>query len=308
LSAGTLPEARGRAREEIVAVPVRHPGRWVTIAVIAVLAAMLAHTLVTNPRFQWGVVGQYFLSQAILSGLVRTIELTAVAMALGILLGVVLAIMRLSPNPVLSRASWGYIWFFRGTPVLVQIILWYNLSALFPRLSFGVPFGPAFVSGSLNSIITPFVASVLGLGLAEAAYMAEIVRAGILSVDKGQHHAAAALGMGRLLVMRRIVLPQAMRVIVPPTGNETISMLKTTSLVSVISFQELLYSAQLIYARNYETIPLLLVASLWYLAATTVLSGLQVLVERRAGRGWSSRGTAPGALRRMFMGGGTVQP
>lgn len=277
------------------------------MAVIAVLAAMLVHTLITNTRFQWGVVGQFFLSQAILSGLVRTIELTVVAMSGGILLGIVLAILRLSPNPVLSRASWAYIWFFRGTPVLVQIIFWYNLSALFPQLSFGVPFGPALVSGSLNSIITPFVASILGLGLAEAAYMAEIVRAGIMSVDKGQQHAAAALGMGRLLVMRRIVLPQAMRVIIPPTGNETISMLKTTSLVSVISFQELLYSAQLIYARNYETIPLLLVASLWYLAATTVLSGLQVLVERRAGRGWSSRGTAPGPLRRMLMGGGTVR-
>jgi polar amino acid transport system permease protein len=307
LSTGTIPGAPSRDRDEIVAVPVRHPGRWVAMAVIAVLAAMGIHTLVTNPRFQWGVVGQFFGSQAILSGLVRTIELTAVAMALGAVLGVVLAITRLSPNPVLSRAAWSYIWFFRGTPVLVQIIFWYNLSALFPRLSLGVPFGPALFSGSVNSIITPFVASVLGLGLAEAAYMAEIVRAGILSVDRGQHHAAAALGMGRLLVMRRIVLPQAMRVIIPPTGNETISMLKTTSLVSVISFQELLYSAQLIYARNYETIPLLLVASLWYLAATTVLSGLQMLVERRAGRGWSSRASAPGALRRMFLGGGTVR-
>ena len=276
------------------------------MAVIAVLAAMGVHTLVTNTRFQWGVVGQFFFSQAILTGLARTIELTAVAMALGIVLGIVLAVMRLSPNPVLSRASWSYIWFFRGTPVLVQIIFWYNLSALFPKLSLGVPFGPALVSGSVNSIITPFVAAILGLGLAEAAYMAEIVRAGILSVDKGQHQAAAALGMGRLLVMRRIVLPQAMRVIIPPTGNETISMLKTTSLVSVVSFQELLYSAQLIYARNYETIPLLLVASLWYLAATTVLSGFQILVERRAGRGWSPRRSAPGSLRRMFIGGGAA--
>jgi polar amino acid transport system permease protein len=307
LNTGTIPGAPGQAREEIVAVPVRHPERWVAVAVIAVLAAMLTHTLVTNPRFQWRVVGQFFGSQAILDGLLRTIELTAVAMALGIVLGVVLAIMRLSPNPVLSRAAWSYIWFFRGTPVLVQIIFWYNLSALFPSLSLGVPFGPALVSGSANSIITPFVAAILGLGLAEAAYMAEIVRAGILSVDRGQHHAAAALGMGRMLVMRRIVLPQAMRLIIPPTGNETISMLKTTSLVSVISFQELLYSAQLIYARNFETIPLLLVASLWYLAATTVLSGFQTLLERRAGRGWSAQASTPGGLRRMFLGSGTVQ-
>jgi polar amino acid transport system permease protein len=308
LSAETIPGVSDSARDDIVAVPVRHPGRWVAMVVIAVLVAMLVHTIVTNPRFQWSVVGQYFLGSSILSGLLATIELTAAAMALGIILGIVLAILRLSPNQVLSRASWTYIWFFRGTPVLVQIIFWYNLSALFPKLSIGVPFGPAFASGSVNSIITPFVASILGLGLAEAAYMAEIVRAGILSVDKGQHAAASALGMTRLLVMRRIVLPQAMRVIIPPTGNETISMLKTTSLVSVISFQELLYSAQLIYSRNYETIPLLLVASLWYLVVTTVLSGLQILLERRAGRGWSAKGSSsPGGLRRMFLGGGMTR-
>jgi polar amino acid transport system permease protein len=224
----------------------------------------------------------------VLDGLVVTLELTVIAMAIGIAGGVVLAVMRLSPNPLISGASWLYVWFFRGTPVLVQLLFWSFISALYPKISLGIPFGgPELVSGDANRIITPFVAAILGLGLNEAAYMAEIVRAGILSVEEGQNDAAQALGMTRLQTMRRIVLPQAMRVIIPPTGNETISMLKTSSLVSVIAYQELLYSVQLIYAVNFLQIPLLIVASIWYLVITTLLSIGQYYVERRFGRGTS---------------------
>jgi polar amino acid transport system permease protein len=206
-------------------------------------------------------------------------------MAIGIVLGVVLALMRLSPNPVLASAAWSFIWLFRGTPVLVQLLFWNFIAALYPEITLGIPFGPDLVHADANVLITPFVAAILGLGLNEAAYMAEIVRAGIISVDEGQSDAARALGMRRLQIMRRIVLPQAMRVIVPPTGNEAISMLKTTSLVSVLAYTELLYSVQLIYAANYQQIPLLVVASIWYLVATTVLSIGQHFLERRFGRG-----------------------
>ncbi|MEA2395125.1 MAG: polar amino acid transport system permease protein [Solirubrobacteraceae bacterium] len=284
--------------DDIKAIPVRRPGRWLATAIVLVVAATLAHSVATNPRFGWGTVGHDLFSSRILDGLVVTLELTVIAMAIGIALGVALAVMRLSPNPLVSSASWAYIWFFRGTPVLVQLLFWSFISALYPRISLGIPFGPQFVHGNANSIITPFVAAILGLGLNEAAYMAEIVRAGILSVDEGQTEAAHALGMTRLLTMRRIVLPQAMRVIIPPTGNETISMLKTSSLVSVIAYKELLYSVQLIYAVNYLQIPLLLVASIWYLVVTTILSIGQYYVERRFGRG-SSREPPPTPLQRL---------
>jgi polar amino acid transport system permease protein len=280
---GTAATAPG----DIRAVPVRHPGRWLGVACVAVLGAMLIHALVTNPRFEWGVVGQYFTTHSVLVGLLRTLELTALAMTIGIVLGVVLAIMRMSPNPVLSATSGIYIWFFRGTPLLVQLIFWYNLSALFPRLSLGVPFGPQFASGSATSFVTAFGAAVLGLGLNEGAYMAEIVRAGILGVDEGQVEAAHSLGLRRLQVLRRIVLPQAMRTVIPPAGNQTISMLKSSSLVSVISVPELLFTAQVIYARTYQTIPLLLVASLWYLVVTTILTFGQYYVERHFAAGSS---------------------
>jgi polar amino acid transport system permease protein len=279
--------ARTEPPQEIRAVPVRHPGRWVAAAVVLLLAAMLAHTLVTNPRFQWGVIGSYFLSSRVLDGLGITILLTVVAMAIGIALGVILAIMRLSPNPLLSGASWAYIWLFRGTPVLVQLLFWFNLAFLYPRVSFGVPFGPEFFHANANTLITALAAAILGLGLNEGAYMAEIVRAGILSVEHGQSEAAQALGMRRGQTMRRIILPQAMRVIIPPTGNETISMLKTSSLASVITVTELLYAVQLIYSVNFQTIPLLIVASLWYLIVTSLLTIGQYYIERHYARGSS---------------------
>jgi polar amino acid transport system permease protein len=292
-------ERAAQPPDSIVAVPVRHPGRWVSMLMVLVLAAMLVNTLFTNPNFEWDVVAQYFTSDSIIAGLWMTLLLTVLVMVGGILLGVVLAVMRLSANPVLAGASGAYIWFFRGTPVLVQLIFWYNLAALFPRLSLGIPFGPEFVVLDANALITPFVAALLGLGLNEAAYMAEIVRAGISAVDEGQVEASQALGMRRGLTMRRIVLPQAMRVIIPPTGNETISMLKTTSLVSVISLGDLLYSAQIVSSRTFQIIPLLLVASIWYLIVTTILTLVQTRIERRYSRG-TRRSQSEPPLRRLW--------
>jgi polar amino acid transport system permease protein len=286
---------------EIRAVPVRHPGRWIATVVIAVVVAALARSAATNPRFEWGVVGDYLFSSRILHGLVLTLELTVLAMAIGSVLGIVLALMRMSQSAVVSGTSWIYIWLLRGTPVLVQILFWNFISAVYPSIDLGIPFGPSFVHLNANTIITPFMAATLALGLNEGAYMSEIVRAGIISVDEGQHDAAHALGMTHLQTMRRIVLPQAMRVIIPPTGNETISMLKTTSLVAFIGLGDLLYSAQLIYATNYKTIALLIVASIWYLAVTSVLSIGQYYVERHYGRG-SARETAPTLIQRIRAG------
>ena len=270
-------------------VRIRHYGRWVATVVVVVLAAMFVHTLLTNKHFQWNVVFGYFGSASILTGLKNTILLTVIAMAVGLVFGVVLAVGKDSRNPIVSSACSLYIGFFRGTPLLVQLLFWFNLAALYPVLSLGIPFGPSFVTLNANSLITPFMAAILGLGLNEAAYMAEIVRAGLQSVDHGQTQAAQALGMTGRQIFRRIVLPQAMRVIIPPTGNETISMLKTTSLVSVISLPELLYASQIIYSRTYEIIPLLITASLWYLVLTGVLSIGQHYLERHYKRGEMQR-------------------
>jgi polar amino acid transport system permease protein len=287
--------------EEIRAVPVRRPGRWISAAIVLIIAVALIRSVATNPRFEWSVVGSYLFDARILDGLRVTIELTVIAMAIGIVLGVLLAVMRLSHNPLVSGASWFYIWFFRGTPVLVQLLFWYNIAALYPKIALGVPFGPAFVHADSNSLITAFTAAILGLGLNEGAYMAEIVRAGMISVDEGQTDAAQSLGMSRLLTLRRIVLPQAMRVIIPPTGNETISMLKTTSLASVIVVTELLYAAQLIYSVNFKTIQLLIVASIWYIVCTSVLYVGQFYLERYYGRG-ASRELALTPAQRVRLG------
>jgi len=284
VSSGPLDELAEHP-EQIRAVPVRRPGRWIAAAIVLVIAVALIRSVATNPRFQWEVVGEYLFDQRILEGLRLTLELTVVAMALGVALGIVLAVMRLSSNPLVSGGSWLYIWFFRGTPVLVQLLFWYNIAALYPKLGIGIPFGPNLVHPDANSLITARRAAILGLGLNEGAYMAEIVRAGIISVDQGQTEAAQSLGMTRLKALRRIVLPQAMRVIIPPTGNETISMLKTSSLASVIAVAELLYSAQLIYAVNFKTIPLLITVSIWYLLCTSVLYIGQYYLERRYARG-----------------------
>jgi polar amino acid transport system permease protein len=287
--------------DDIQAVPVRHPGRWVVAAIIVLIAVALVHSAATNPRFGWSTVGHYLFDGRVLHGVRITIELTVAAMGLGVALGVVLAVMRLSPNPLVSGGSWLYIWFFRGTPVLVQLLFWSSIAALYPKIGLGIPLGPQFVHLDANNVIKPFVAALLGLGLNEAAYMAEIVRAGMISVDEGQTEAASALGMSRLQTLRRIVLPQAMRVIIPPTGNETISMLKTTSLVAFIAYTDLLYTVQLIYAQNYEIIPLLLVASIWYLVMTSILYVGQYYLERYFGRG-SSRELPLTPLQRVRQG------
>ena len=279
-------------------VKLRHPGRWVSYLLIALGIAYLVELLLTNPNFGWNIVGQYFFSTRILDGLVNTLNLTVIAMVIGIVLGMLLAVMRLSSNPVLSRVSWVYIWFFRGTPVFVQLLFWGYISILIPKISLGLPFGPSIAIADTNSLITPFMAAILGLGLNEGAYMAEIVRAGILAVDKGQTEAAQALGMKRIRILRRIVLPQAMRVIIPPTANETISMLKTTSLVSVLAFPELLYASQLIYSENFQTIPLLITASLWYIIVTSILTVAQHYIERHYSR--SDRLQSTGRLRRFL--------
>ena len=287
--------------DEIEAVPVRHWGRWIAAFVVLLIVASVIRSVVTNSRFEWNVVGDYLFDQRILDGLRLTLELTVVAMVIGIVLGVILALMRLSANPVLSTVSWVYIWLFRGTPVLVQIIIFFNIAAVYPTIDLGIPFGPSFVHLNGNTFITAFVAAMLALGLNEGAYMSEIVRAGIISVDEGQFDAAKAVGMTRGQTMRRIVLPQAMRVIIPPTGNETISMLKYTSLASAIALHELLYSGQLIYDVNYKVIPLLIVVSIWYLVCTTVLSIGQYYLERHYGRGGPGAESQP-LLHRIVRG------
>jgi polar amino acid transport system permease protein len=266
-------------------IPLRHPGRWVASALVALLLAWFGWTIVHNPNFQWPIVAKYLFSRDILRGVWMTIQLTATAMLIGVALGILAALMRQSENKLLAWSAQGYIVGFRATPALVQLIFWFNLSALFPTITLGIPiFGPDFVTLNANAIITPMVAANLGLGLCEGAYMAEIVRSGILSVDQGEVEAAAALGMSRRQTMWHVVLPQALRVIVPPTGNQVIGMLKYTSLASVISVTELLASAELIYTRTFETIPLLIVASLWYVALTTLLTAVQRVIERRVGR------------------------
>lgn len=271
--------------DNLQTVPLRHPWRLVAAIAIGLVAIQIVHILVTNERFQWDVVTEYLFSPRILEGLVRTILLTIGAMIIGILGGIIVAVMRLSENRLLSGVAFVYIWFFRGTPVLVQLIFWYNLSALFPSIGIGLPFMEPIYDLDANRLITVYVAALLGLGLNEAAYMSEIVRSGLNSVDSGQSEAASALGFTKGQTFRRIIMPQAMRVIIPPTGNQVIGMLKVTALVSVIALPDLLYSAQLIYNRNFNPIPLLIVASLWYLFMTSLLSVAQFYIERHYNRG-----------------------
>ncbi|HET7173203.1 MAG TPA: amino acid ABC transporter permease [Nocardioidaceae bacterium] len=294
------PSDGGIAPEDIRAVPARHPRRWVATIVILYIVAGIIHFVATSPNFQWGIFHQFFVFNSIIRGLGQTVLLTIVSMAIGIVLGIILAVMRLSPAPIVSGVAWIYIWLFRGTPLLVQIIFWFNVQALIGQnATVTLPFtGLALFHVNANQLIAGFTAGILALGLNEGAYMAEIVRAGFLSVDEGQTEAAASLGMSRLQTIRFIVLPQAMRVIVPPTGNETISMLKNSSLLSVVGYTELLYSAQLIYSVNYKVIPLLIVASVWYLVLTSVLTLGQFYVERYYARG-SSRQLPPTPLQRL---------
>ncbi|PBC77821.1 polar amino acid transport system permease protein [Streptomyces sp. TLI_235] len=273
-------------------VPRRRPGRAVAAVLALIAVGLLLGTVARNRAFQWDVVGRYLTSTAILDGLVLTLWLTAAVMALGFALGTLLAAARLSGNPVLSALSWGYVWVFRAAPLLVQLLFWFNIGALYPRLSLGVPYGPELFGVRTVDLLGPTATAVVGLTLHEAAFAAEVVRAGILSVDQGQLEAAQSLGLRRTRVVRRIVLPQAMRSIVPTAGNMLVGALKGTSIVSVLAVHDLLFSAQLIYNRTYQVIPLLLVATLWYMAVTSVLSAGQYYLERYFARG-TSRGALP---------------
>ncbi|MFG1809519.1 amino acid ABC transporter permease [Streptomyces sp. NPDC049040] len=275
-------------------VPLRRPGQWISAAVLLVLFAMLVHTLVANHRFQWDVVGRYFLRGSILHGLVLTLWLTAAVMTSGYLLGIGIAAMRLSGNPVLRGLSFGYVWLIRSVPPLVQLLFWYELASLYPRLSVGVPFGPEFASMGTAHLFSGILAAYIGLTLDVGAFSGEIVRGGILSVDPGQREAAKALGLRDGRIFRRIVLPQAMPAIVPASGNLLIGMLKATSIVSVIAVQDLLYSTQLIYNQNFLIMPLLLVATLWYIILTSLLSIGQYYVERHYARGSNRPGSRQG--------------
>jgi polar amino acid transport system permease protein len=289
--------------EAIKAVPVRHPGRWVAIVIIAILVAMFVHMLVTNDAFQWGFMFDNMFLPPVIEGVRTALLVTILAMIIGVALGTVIAVMRLSPNPILSTAAWVYTWFFRAVPRIVLLVLFGNLGILYASYAFGLPFDrqiahligidfhARFFSVDARTVITGFMAGLLGLALSEAAYMAEIVRAGIQSVDPGQQEAAQACGMSRVLTLRRIVLPQAMRVIVPPTGNETIAMLKDTALLAFVPVtNELFFQLQGIGARTFQVFPMLVAACLWYLAMTSVLMVGQYFLERYFGRGFGTGG------------------
>ena len=270
--------------------PVPRPGRWLSAAVVAILAAMAINTLVTNPNFQWPVVGQWLFSNTIMTGVFYTLILTIISMTVGTILAITMAIMRQSPNPILRYVAWFYIWFFRGTPIYTQLIFWSLLPTLYPRLSLGIPFGPEFVSFETSTVFTAFWMAIVGLSLNEGAYLAEIIRSGLNAVDKGQWEAATALGMKRGQILRRIILPQTMRVIIPPIGNETISMLKTTSLVAAIPFTlELTWAARDKGIQLFAPVPLLVAAAIWYLFITSVLMIGQMYLERYFGRGFDEQ-------------------
>ncbi|MGW0252413.1 amino acid ABC transporter permease [Nocardia goodfellowii] len=279
--------------EPIKAVPLRRPGRWIAAAFILVLLGLFLYGAATKEEYKWATFGKYLFDKRILNGALVTLELTVLAMALAIILGIVLAVMRLSPNPVLRSVSWVYLWIFRGTPVYVQLVFWGLFPSLYKHLVLGVPFGPSFVDFNVQELQAAFLFAVIGLGLNEAAYMAEIVRAGINSVGEGQREASVALGMSWTQTMRRTVLPQAMRVIIPPTGNELIGMLKTTSLVTALPLTTDLYGrARDISSVNAQPVPLLLVTAAWYLAITSVLMVGQFYLERYYSRGISRQLTA----------------
>ncbi|MDN3026702.1 amino acid ABC transporter permease [Streptomyces sp. S.PB5] len=278
--ASTVTKEASVPPEAIKAIPVRHYGRYVSAVVVLALLALLVNAFATADKIQWSAVGDTVFDSTVLAGAGRTLLISVLAMIMGVVLGVVLAVMRLSKNPVTSWVAWVYIWFFRGTPVYVQLLLWFNLALIFPTLNLGPIYKDEMVD-----VMTPFMAALLGLGLNEAAYMAEICRAGLMAVDEGQTEASHALGMSHAKTLRRIVIPQAMRVIVPPTGNEFINMLKTSSLVYAVTYNELLRATSTIGSTSYAVMELLFVACIWYLVMTSVFSVFQYYLERRYARG-----------------------
>ena len=273
-------------------IPIRHYGRWLSGAVALTLLALLIRAFAQG-EIDWPVVGEFFMAPVLIKGLGNTLFITVLAILMGLVLGVVFAVMRLSKNPVTNLVASAYIWLFRGTPVYLQLLIWFNLALVFPTVNLG------FYHGRMVTLMTPFLAALLGLGINEGAYMTEIVRGGILSVDRGQLEAASSIGMTRLMAMRRIVLPQTMRVIVPPIGNEFIGLLKTSSMASTIAYTELLHRSQLIYFVNGKVIELLIVAAGWYMIVVTVFTVIQAQVERRFSRGQSHE-EPPSMLQRMW--------
>lgn len=273
------PAARGTSTYEIVRR--KHPWRLAAAVVVLGILALIVYGAANAQGLHWGVVGHYLFTRVVFKGLLRTLELTGAAMALGLGLGVIFGIMRLSHNPVLSSVAWLYVWAFRGTPIILQLFLWFNLALVFPHIHI-----PGIVDASTVKVMTPFLAALLGFGINEGAYMSEIIRGGLMSVPPGQTEAALSLGASRAWTTRRIVLPQALRVILPTIGNETLGMLKLTSLAAFISFNELFGTVETIYYSNSEVIELLLVAGAWYLVASSVLSIGQYYLERKFGRGF----------------------
>ena len=291
------------APEAIKAIPVRHYGRWVAGVVVIALVALLVNAF-AGANVNYGAIPDFFFNSSILTGVKNTIVISVTAMAVGAILGIVLAVMRLSKNPVTAWVAWAYVWFFRGTPVYVQLLVWFNLSIVFPVINLG------FYKDEMTQFMTPFMAALLGLGLNEAAYMSEIVRAGLQSVDEGQTEASHALGMTQGQTLRRVVLPQAMRVIVPPTGNEVIAMVKDTSLVAYVPVTgELFFQFQAISARTFVVLPVLVAAVIWYLIICSVLMVIQFFVERHFSRGYGSTSKARQRLRDIGVEqGGRIPP
>ncbi|WP_251381731.1 MULTISPECIES: amino acid ABC transporter permease [unclassified Leucobacter] len=285
--------------DDVEAVPLRRPWRWISALVVIALVAWFVYVVATNPNLDFATVGEFLFDPRILQGVGLTIFITVVSMIVSTLLAIVIAAMRLSSNPVLTSVAWFYVWAFRGTPVLVQIVLWGYLGLLFDQIRLGVPLTDiVFWSIDTNTLVTPLIAGLLALTLNQAAYSSEIVRAGMMSVDEGQRESAYSLGMSPLYTFRRVLLPQAMRVIIPPMGNELISMLKSTSLLSVIAVLELYTQASIISSSNLKQVELLIVVSVWYLFMTSLLSIPQYYLERHFGRG-SSRNLPPTPLQRI---------
>lgn len=275
--------------EDLKVVPQRHVGLWISTAVVVLILVLFMWAVGANEAFGWPIFAKYLFHPSIMRGLGNTLLLTVTIMILATVIGTVVAIMRLSPSRILQTFANGYIWFFRGAPALIQLIFWFNLAILLPSITLSLPVVGTVFSVRTNDVMTPFLTAVVALSLHEAGYMAEIIRAGITSVPPGQTEAASTLGMSRGRILRRIVLPQAMRFIVPPTGNEAINLMKATSLVTVIAVDDLLYSAQTIYARTFETIPLLMVVAFWYLAVVTIMSVGQHFIEQHFRRDDSAR-------------------
>jgi polar amino acid transport system permease protein len=276
-----------------ILLPRRHPWRVASALLVLSVLALLVISVGSNPNVHWEVVRAFLFDPQVLEGLRNTIALTVLCMFLAVLIGIGIAVMQLSDNAVLSSVARLYVWFFRGVPLLVQLIFWFNLALLWPRLGFSIPSLGLNLSVSTNRLINSFCASVIGLALHEAAYMAEIVRSGLLSVDRGQAEAARSLGMKEASVLRRIILPQAMRIIVPPTGNQFVSLLKATSLVAFIAGGDLMTMVQSIYSQNFMVVPLLIVASIWYLCVTTAAGALQGLLERRLAQAFQNTKKRP---------------